>query len=252
MSTFAVGAVLMSACGAPLQGGSTATSSSTAQRASTTAVTVTADENCLDPSVTPYRSRFTETTDGYQSQVMREIEGDNAQWILTYPVTEKLSGGSIQAQVIVGEEVWNLEGETWEPFPVVPLRWPLLVWVNGYVTGKGVASNFPPGETDTVAGIPTTIYRGGITEMTDAFPGKMRGREFVDELTSYTYWVDDCGDLLKAEIRIELGGEERSIAADIDLPTAYYYDYIVYDVGADFTIEPPKPGYLPMIPPPTG
>lgn len=212
--------------------------------------TATPARACLQSDVTPFRSRFSETAEGYQSEVLREIHGDNAQWVMTIPVGETFFGGSDRAQIIIGEDVWNLEDGEWEPFPVVPLRWPLLVWVNGYVTREGVARVFDPGETDEIAGIPATVYRGGVEEMTAAFPGKMRGREFVPEMTTYTYWVDECSDLLKAEVVVELGGEEREIALDIDLPTTYRYDYVVYDVGAEFTIVPPEPGYMPPIPAP--
>jgi hypothetical protein len=194
----------------------------------------------------PYRSRWSEQAGGVHTEVRREIAAEEGQWIF-----EDLDGdGYPRANVVVDGVSWNLSGDgVWEEQPIVPVRFPLLVWVNGYVTGDGVARVFAPGERSELAGIPVTQYEGGIEEMTRAFPGKMRGREF--ELpTSFTYWVDDCGALLKADVTIELGGEERAIAVDVGLPTTYRYQYEVYDVGAEFEIARPDPGYLPVIPGP--
>lgn len=181
------------------------------------------------------------------SEVLREIAGDRAQW--TFSSAD--DGTPSLALIRIGDEVWTFNDEDgWEPFPVVPRRLPLLVWVNGYVNGPEVRGGLDRGEAAEVAGIPATIFRGGVSEMTETFPGKMRDRELVDDLTSFTYWVDDCGDLLRADVVIELGGEERQIAIDVDLPTRYRYQYLVYDIGAELVFEPPRNRELPIIPPP--
>ena len=138
----------------------------------------------------------------------------------------------------------------WGRSAITPIRFPLLVWVNGYVNGQGVVDHLVAGEIDPVAGIPATVYRGSVVEMTAAFPGKLRDRELIPEATSFTYWVDECGTLLRADVVIELGGEEREIAKDLELPTTYRYQYLVFDVGADIDIEPPVDGVLPDIPAP--
>lgn len=203
---------------------------------------------CLNPDETPYRSRWSEISDDFVTEVRREIHGRTGQWVFE-DVEGDLSGRP-RSTVVVDDVAWQLEQDgTWREMPIVPLRFPLLVWVNGYVTGEGVARAFEAGSESHVAGIPVTEYQGGIEEMTRAFPGKMRGREF-EPSTTFTYWVDDCGTLLKADVSVELGGEERAIAVDIDLPTTYRYEYEVYDVGAAFDIRAPRPGFLPEIPGP--
>lgn len=216
-----------------------------------TSTSLSPDLECLHSSTAPFRSMWRETAQGYQSQVLREIDGDTAQWILTFPVSDELLHNRTRAQIIIDDEVWNLEGEEWKTFPVVPARWPLLVWVNGHVSGALLVDNLVAGERDVVAGIETTIYHGDIAAMTAAVPRRMLGREFVEDGTSFTYWVDDCHELLRADVVIELGGEEREIAESAGLPASYRYDYIVYDVGADFDIAPPEPGFLPEIPLPS-
>ncbi len=36
--------------------------------------------------------------------------------------SQQRTGFSVQAEVIIDDEVWNLEEDVWEPFPVAPLR----------------------------------------------------------------------------------------------------------------------------------
>jgi hypothetical protein len=179
---------------------------------------------------------------------LREIAADEAHWVYTSQRDDAGFSSDPLSNIIIGDAVWTLEDGIWEEFPVVPIRWPLLVWVNGYVNGPGVAKFLVAGDREEVDGIPATVYRGGVDEMTAAFAGKMAGREFVETGTSFVYWVDDCGALLRADVTIELGGEERETALDIDLPTVYRYQYLVYDVGTEFEIVAPVPGYLPEIP----
>lgn len=228
-----------------------APTSTTPEATSTTpaSTATSASTSCLNPDTTAFRSQYSEKTDGFTSLVLREVEGDKAQWVLTYP--DSGSGDDpVRAQVIVGDEAWNLQDGAWEPLLLVPIRRPLMPWVNGYVNGVGVTTHLAAAGADTVAGIETTIYKGGVVEMTAAFPGKMRGREFIDEETSFRFWVDDCGALLRAEVVVELGGEERDTAIGAELPTTYRYEYEVYDVGAELSIEPPAPSYVPAIPSP--
>lgn len=170
--------------------------------------TTLAVRGCLNPETMPYRGRWSEIADGYHTEVRREIIADEGHWVF-----DDLEGEDrIRSTVVIDGTTWELDKDgSWTEFPIVPLRFPLLVWVNGYVTGGGVAGGFEPAERGEVAGIPATLYVGGVEEMTRAFPGKMRDREF-EPTTEYRYWVDDCGELLKADVRIDLGGEERQIA----------------------------------------
>ncbi len=200
--------------------------------------------------MTPFRSWWSESADGFRTEVHREIHGDRAHWVFTNPEDEIEFGVGVRSNVILDGTAWELADGAWVELPFVPIRWPLLVWVNGYVNGPDVVDHLEPSEPAAVAGIPARQYVGGVDEMRRGFRGKMAGREFVAAGTSYSYWVDDCGAILEADVVIELDGEERRIALDADWPVVFRYQYEVYDVGAEFEIVAPEPGYLPQIPPP--
>lgn len=179
--------------------------------------------------------------------MLREVSGRDVHWVFDGVGPD----GPLapRSQIVIGDDAWDrgLDG-TWSELVARPLRTPLLVWVNGHVNGPDVLESLPQVGTDAIEGVGVSVHAAGLEEMMAAFPRRFADRDLA--AGSFRYWVTECGEIMQAEVSIELGGSDRRDAEAADFPFAFSYAYQVYDVGADVDIAAPNDGHLPAIPGP--
>jgi hypothetical protein len=191
-----------------------------------------------------YRARLVET-DAVTGEVLTEYRYEVND---EHQRTERAGTDSGQV-VFQGSDAWAFDATGWQELPVVPVRPLRTPWVNNFVTGPAVARAGATSERDTLYGFDTRRVELTYHEFDEAFPQKTRDADYDPEATVFTYWLDPCDQIVRADITTTFGPVTAELMGP-DFPLRLNYSYESYDIGTDFAAVTPGDPLRPIPPPP--
>lgn len=191
-----------------------------------------------------YRARLIETDTATNEVLVEqrlEVNGDQ--------LRSETAGAESGQVIFKNAQAWAFDSDGWQELPVLPVRPLRTQWVNNFVTGPAVARAAESSTPDTIDGFDVRRVALTFEQFRDAFSAKVDDSDYVPEETSFTYWLDSCDQIVKAEI-ITVFGPATADLMGPDFPLELSYTYESYDIGGTFdAVEPGEP--IAPIPAPT-